>query len=420
MTAATATNQDRSTLPWWVVLLEGIAAIVIGLLLLTSPVMTTAVLVQFLGLYWLIAGIFQIIAIFVDSSQWGWKLFVGIVGIIAGVIILRHPLWSTLLVPSTLVILLGLLGITIGVIKLIQAFQGGGWGAGVLGVLSIILGIILLGNLLIATLSLPLVLGIFAIVGGILALVGAFRLKGEQAKPAVAAAGQEAVETAPAGVVDAGEADADTAATGVEALEAAPAGAEEAGAEGLAAAGVAATAVADTATEEPAGEEAPPAEALELGEVAEEVKQALDSLAPEVLTKLNNSPEYVEGIGPVYSQTLKGVGISTLLDLLKHGATPKGRAEIAEKSGISHKLILEWVNHIDLYRIKGVGSEYADLLEEGGVDTVVELATRNPANLHEKLVAINEEKKLVRRAPVLSQVEEWVGQAKELPRVIHY
>jgi len=400
MTAATATNQDRSTLPWWVVLLEGIAAIVIGLLLLTSPVMTTAVLVQFLGLYWLIAGIFQIIAIFVDSSQWGWKLFVGIVGIIAGVIILRHPLWSTLLVPSTLVILLGLLGITIGIIKLIQAFQGGGWGAGVLGVLSIILGIILLGNLLIATLSLPLVLGIFAIVGGILALVGAFRLKGEQAKPAVA--------------------DADTAATGVEALEAAPAGAEEAGAEGLAVAGVAAAAVADTPTEEPAGEEAPPAEAVELGEVPEEVKQALDSLAPEVLTKLNNSPEYVEGIGPVYSQTLKGVGINTLLDLLKHGATPKGRAEIAEKSGISHKLILEWVNHIDLYRIKGVGSEYADLLEEGGVDTVVELATRNPANLHEKLVAVNEEKKLVRRVPVLSQVQEWVGQAKELPRVIHY
>jgi len=400
MTAATATNQDRSTLPWWVVLLEGIAAIVIGLLLLTSPVMTTAVLVQFLGLYWLIAGIFQIIAIFVDSSQWGWKLFVGIVGIIAGVIILRHPLWSTLLVPSTLVILLGLLGITIGIIKLIQAFQGGGWGAGVLGVLSIILGIILLGNLLIATLSLPLVLGIFAIVGGILALVGAFRLKGEQAKPAVA--------------------DADTAATGVEALEAAPAGAEEAGAEGLAVAGVAAAAVADTPTEEPAGEEAPPAEAVELGEVPEEVKQALDSLAPEVLTKLNNSPEYVEGIGPVYSQTLKGVGINTLLDLLRHGATPKGRAEVAEKSGISHKLILEWVNHIDLYRIKGVGSEYADLLEEGGVDTVVELATRNPANLHEKLVAVNEEKRLVRRVPVLSQVQEWVGQAKELRRVIHY
>jgi predicted flap endonuclease-1-like 5' DNA nuclease len=105
---------------------------------------------------------------------------------------------------------------------------------------------------------------------------------------------------------------------------------------------------------------------------------------------------------------------------LKHGAFPKGRVEIAERSGISSKLILEWVNHIDLYRVKGVGSEYADLLEAAGVDTVVELATRNPANLFEKLSAVNEEKKLVRRLPVATQVEEWVEQAKQLPRVINY
>jgi uncharacterized membrane protein HdeD (DUF308 family) len=97
--------------------LEGIAAIIIGLLLLTSPAMTAIVLVQLLGIYWLIAGIFQIVAIFMDSSMWGWKLFSGVLGIIAGILILRHPLWSALLVPATLVILLGLLGITIGIIK---------------------------------------------------------------------------------------------------------------------------------------------------------------------------------------------------------------------------------------------------------------------------------------------------------------
>jgi len=395
MTAVTVSNQDRATIPWWVVLLEGIAAIIIGLLLLTSPAKTTVLLVQLLGVYWLIAGIFQIIAIFIDSSQWGWKLFAGMLGIVAGIIILQHPLWSALLVPATLVTLLGIAGIFIGIVHLIQAFQGGGWGIGILGVLSVILGIILLGNPWIASLGLPTVLGIFAIVGGVLALAGAFRLKGEQAE-------QEVLETAP---------------TTLEATRAAE----------LATAEVAATAVADTLpaetiSEEVAAiaEEAPAVAAVELSKVPEVVEQALASLAPEVLTKLNNSPDYVEGIGPVYSQTLKGIGISTLLALLKHGAMPKGRAEIAEKSGISHKLILEWINHIDLYRLKGVGSEYADLLEAAGVDTVVELATRNPANLYEKLVAVNEEKKLVRRLPVASQVQEWVEHAKELPRVINY
>lgn len=395
MTAVTATDQNRSTIPWWVVLLEGIAAIIIGLLLLVSPAKTTTVLVQFLGIYWLITGIFQIVAIFIDSSMWGWKLFAGILGIIAGIIILQHPLWSALLVPATLVILLGITGIFIGIVKLVQAFQGEGWGVGILGVLSIILGIILLGRVWIATLTLPIILGIFAILGGILALVGAFRLKGEQAE-------QETLETPQTTVEDARAAD-------------------------LAPAGVAATAVADALPEETVGQETPtieeqatPAEAVELSKVPETVEQALASLPPEVLTKLNNSLEYVEGIGPVYTQTLKGIGISTLLALLKHGAAPRDRAEIAERSGISSKLILEWINHIDLYRIKGVGSEYADLLESAGVDTVVELATRNPANLYEKLVAVNEEKKLVRRLPVQSQVQEWVEQAKGLPRVISY
>ena len=110
----------------------------------------------------------------------------------------------------------------------------------------------------------------------------------------------------------------------------------------------------------------------------------------------------------------------TSLDLLSKGATRKGRELIAEGSGISPKLILEWVNHADLFRLKGVGSEYADLLEEAGVDTVVELAQRNPANLHPKLVEINEQKKLVRQTPSLNQVETWVAEAKQLGRVVQY
>ena len=109
--------------------------------------------------------------------------------------------------------------------------------------------------------------------------------------------------------------------------------------------------------------------------------------------------EQVEGIGDVYAQKLRGAGVATTDVLLKQGATPKGREEIAAKAGVSGKLILEWVNHADLFRIKGVGEEYADLLEEAGVDTVPELAQRNPANLHAKLGKVNAAKKLVRRLP---------------------
>ncbi|MDX1437629.1 MAG: DUF308 domain-containing protein [Anaerolineales bacterium] len=175
MTTAEATASPGT--PWWLVLLEGIVAIVVGLLLLSSPAMTTAVLVQVLGIYWFIAGIFQIVSIFIDSTGWGWKLFAGIVGIIAGLYIINHPLLSTVLVPATVVLLLGIGGLVIGVINLIRAFQGEGWGIGLLGVISIILGIVLLSNQFIATLSLPLTLGILAVIGGIVAVIQAFRLR---------------------------------------------------------------------------------------------------------------------------------------------------------------------------------------------------------------------------------------------------
>jgi predicted flap endonuclease-1-like 5' DNA nuclease len=128
----------------------------------------------------------------------------------------------------------------------------------------------------------------------------------------------------------------------------------------------------------------------------------------------------VEGIGKVYAEKLKEAGLSTVEALLKKGASPQGRKEIEEKTGTSHKLILEWVNLADLFRIKGIGEEYSDLLEEAGVDTVVELAQRNAENLHQKLVEINQQKKLVRQVPGLSQVIKWVEQAKKLPRVVTY
>lgn len=130
--------------------------------------------------------------------------------------------------------------------------------------------------------------------------------------------------------------------------------------------------------------------------------------------------EYIEGIGAVYGQKLRAIDISTVLDLIVNGATRRGRKDLSDRSGISPSLILTWVNHVDLFRIKGVAQEYADLLEEAGVDTVVELAKRNPANLHKRMIEVNEQKALVRRTPHASEVVKWIDQAKELRRVIHY
>jgi predicted flap endonuclease-1-like 5' DNA nuclease len=128
----------------------------------------------------------------------------------------------------------------------------------------------------------------------------------------------------------------------------------------------------------------------------------------------------VEGIGPKYAEKFIKVGVSSTEALLKAGATPKGRKDLAEKTGIGDALILKWVNHVDLYRIKGVGSEYSELLEAAGVDTIPELAQRKAGNLIQKIVAVNMEKKLVRKLPVESQVADWIEQAKKLPRVITY
>lgn len=128
----------------------------------------------------------------------------------------------------------------------------------------------------------------------------------------------------------------------------------------------------------------------------------------------------IEGIGEVYAKKLKEAGIDTSEELLEAGKTEKGRTGLVEKTGISQKLILRWVNHADLFRIDGVGEEYADLLEASGVDTVIELAKRKPENLTQKMAEVNGQKHLVRKLPALSQVERWVEQAKQLPRMLTY
>jgi predicted flap endonuclease-1-like 5' DNA nuclease len=128
----------------------------------------------------------------------------------------------------------------------------------------------------------------------------------------------------------------------------------------------------------------------------------------------------VEGIGEVYAKKLEAAGVATTEALLEKGATPKGRKALVEATGVSEHLVLKWVNEVDLFRIKGVGSEYAELLEAAGVDTVVELAKRVPDHLVAKMTEANEAKKLVRKLPTLNQVTAWVEEAKKLPRVVSY
>ncbi len=126
----------------------------------------------------------------------------------------------------------------------------------------------------------------------------------------------------------------------------------------------------------------------------------------------------IEGIGDHYLSKLNAVNLYWQAELLEQGATKKGRVEIAEKSDIAEKLILRWVNHIDLIRINGIGPQFAELLEAAGVDSVPELAQRNAENLHAKLVEVNAARNLVGRDAALNEVTAWVQEAKTLPRVV--
>ncbi len=474
---------------WWLVLVQGIAAIILGAFLLFRPGVTIATLIFFLGLYWLISGVITLVSLLWNREQWGLKLITGTVGIIAGLFIVRNPIISAFVVPAAYAFFLGILGIVLGIGQLIQAFRGGGWGIGVLGVMSIILGFLLITNPVIAGLSLAFLLGILLIVGGIIALFAAFRLRGEhkayeeaQANASrTASAGSQTIAGAgsrAAGAVNVAGATA-TGAVGAAAVTGAAAVsragdniAQTAGAAAATGGNIAQTvdgAVSTGATAasrigdgiaQDAGDALGQAEDLAgdaayavrgaagdvangtTGLVAEGAGVTLDAaqdagatiaeaaeavftgnvnpLDSEEMSKFKYPLEFIESVGQASANKLRAIGINNCLELLKQGYFARGRADIAEKSGIAGKRILTWVNHVDLYRIKGVGSEYADLLEASGVDTVVELAQRNPANLFTRMNEVNVEKKLVRKLPTQSQVQDWVAQAKGLPRIITY
>ena len=172
-----AQRTEETGLSWWLVLLEGIAAAIIGLFLLTAPGATLFVLVQVLGIFWLVGGLFRIVSMFIDTSLWGWKLVGGVLGIVAGIVVLQHPLWSSVLVPAVYVIILGIQGLVLGGVNLVMAFRGEGWGIGILGALSLVFGLVMLFNVWIGVAVLPFVLGAVGIVGGGAAIAIAFAMR---------------------------------------------------------------------------------------------------------------------------------------------------------------------------------------------------------------------------------------------------
>lgn len=181
-TAEVTSARGEAALPsgyWWLVLLEGVAAVIIGILLLTDPGTTLVSLMVFLGIWWFIGGIFDLVRMFIDHHNWGWRLASGVLGIVAGLVLVQHPFWSAVLVPATLVWLLGGLGIVIGAMSLFRGiFRHEGWGTAILGVLSILFGVLLLGvSPLVSTTLLTYMAGFLGVIGGIVAIVWSFRLR---------------------------------------------------------------------------------------------------------------------------------------------------------------------------------------------------------------------------------------------------
>ena len=177
----TASQVQTSQRPWWLTLITGIAVLILGAVMLWAPAKTKLetyqFLIFFLGFYWLFEGIFDIVAMFVDHSMWGWKLFIGIVSILAGGVILMYPVAAGLTLPRIFALVLGIWGLMYGVILLIMAFRGGGWGAGILGALGILFGIVLMVNYTTPGMGLSMLwsAAVLGVVGGIVLIVQAFR-----------------------------------------------------------------------------------------------------------------------------------------------------------------------------------------------------------------------------------------------------
>ncbi len=163
---------------WWIFLLQGFAGIILGLMLVTEPGATIVALTTVLGFYWLITGLLGLVQVFVDrSTPWLWSLLGGLVGILAGLFVLRHPLVAALTVPTVIVIILGIQGLVMGALQIIGGFKGGGIGPFILGAINILVGILLLGSPIAAALAVPIVFGVLLLIQGAGLIILAFRVR---------------------------------------------------------------------------------------------------------------------------------------------------------------------------------------------------------------------------------------------------
>jgi uncharacterized membrane protein HdeD (DUF308 family) len=171
---------DAAAFPWWVMLLEGIALLILGIMFFTSPALTTAVAIWFVALYWVITGVVALVSLFWDRTQWGWKLVWGVISVMAGWYVLTNIIAGAVLLLWVYMLILGIQGLIMGVVELVQGFQGAGWGRGVLGAINLLFGGVLVywafNNPAVIGIF-PFVFGIFAVIGGIAAIVFSFQLR---------------------------------------------------------------------------------------------------------------------------------------------------------------------------------------------------------------------------------------------------
>lgn len=174
----TATLQSPQSNIWWVYLLQGIAGILLGLMLITAPGTTLITLVTFLGFYWIVSGVLSLVQMFVDRSvPWIWSLLIGVVGVAAGVLIVRHPLVAALTVPTAIVIVFGVEGLIIGVLEFIGGFSGGGIGSFIRGAINLLVGLLLLSAPMAAALAVPFVFAVLLLIQGVALILLAFRVR---------------------------------------------------------------------------------------------------------------------------------------------------------------------------------------------------------------------------------------------------
>jgi uncharacterized membrane protein HdeD (DUF308 family) len=177
----TATIESPQPSVWWVFLLQGIAAFLLGVMLLTAPGATLLTLVTFLGFYWIVSGVLSLVQMFVDRSvPWIWSLLIGITGVAAGILIVRHPLVAALTVPTLIVIVFGIEGLVMGVLELIGGFSGGGTGSFIRGAINLLIGLLLLSAPMAAALAVPFVFAVLLLVQGVALVALAFRVRNRE------------------------------------------------------------------------------------------------------------------------------------------------------------------------------------------------------------------------------------------------